>query len=568
VWSVPVNFRINPLKLVGLSPTERVEEFEEAIFFSLGLTSLQASEVGKTVLEQYNSAGIVENDPSTWSRSTPTISDIVEMIETRIKTGYYKGEFLLSMDSTVRKFHPVMRIFGEEETDFFDTILQIPTCVDLSSLSDQAKAQVSYTILQRMYRQFDKLGHSKLRLLTILDEAQLILAARQSPGLMPQKPLPVRIVEQGRKFGFGVVTSTHLVSNVPEEIRANAATIILLGLDEVEQVRYLRRWVNLSPPELETYAELPKGGCFVKHNRERYSALVRVQMASQTEFEEGKTISSSISIPKAKPSIPTTISPAKAISAEPSLTAEEKLLRFLTGSEETISLPEETPAASPLPTVSPPAAPSVPTVLPPAGTTVPPIPPYPPPLTPDETRVLNTLRAGPITTNDLLARVRPKIQYLKMLDILNDLDELGLIQVKRVANLEAMSTIYYAALREEWIKSEGIEHRAMVDMLAKALVGLRPVRFDATNPNTPDLGLENSQPRTCIEVETGLKKLSPEELDEWASNVNERDSRLGYKRVVVVVPSVAVERRYAEACKNHNLGLTTMANVLAYFGLK
>jgi hypothetical protein len=118
-------------------------------------------------------------------------------MEERVKTGYYKGEFLPSMDSTVRKFHPVLRIFGEEETDFFDTVLQIPTCVDLGFLSEQAKAQVSYTILQRIYRQFGKLGHSKLRLLTILDEAQLILAVRQAPGLMPQKPLQVYLGNQG-----------------------------------------------------------------------------------------------------------------------------------------------------------------------------------------------------------------------------------------------------------------------------------------------------------------------------------------------------------------------------------
>jgi hypothetical protein len=554
VWTVPLDFTINPLKLLGLSPSERVEEVEEALFFSLGLTSLQATEVGKTILEEYKRAGIVESDPSTWSLPTPTISDIVDVMRTRAETGYYKGEIhLSSVNSTLDKFHPVMRIFGKEETDFFETVLRIPTCIDLSSLSDLAKAQVSYTVLQRIYRQFSKLGHAKLRLLTILDEAQLILAVRETTGLVTQKPLPVKIVEEGRKYGFGVVVSTHQASTVPEEIRTNAATIILLSLDEVDQVRYLRRWLNLSQPELEAYAELPLGGCFVKHNRERYSTLVRVQMASQAEFEAAKTKSSRVAIPKTRPSVPTISRPAEKTRTEPEMTAEEKLLQWLNATEKKlpVSPPEEASVVSP----------PIPPDLSPLGSK--PVKE----LTPDETRILNVLSSGPVTMRDLSSKF-PRMDYRKILDVIEDLSEQDLIQAERVVNLERSSTIYYAALRDEWVKSEGIEHRAILDMIEKALVNLRPVPYGATNPNHPDVGLEKSAPRTCIEVETGRKKLTREELERWAKNVNERDRKLGYEIIVVVVPSVEVERRYSDACKRNNLKLTTMTNFLANLNVK
>jgi hypothetical protein len=554
VWTVPADFTINPLKLLGLSPSERVAEFEEALFYSLGLTSLQASEVGKTVLEEYDRAGIVESDPSTWNRPTPTISNIIEIMKTRAETGYYKGTQFDSVSSTLRKFHPVLRIFGEEETDFFETVRMIPTCINLSSLNDAAKAQVSYTILQRIYRQFEPLGFSDLRLLIVLDEAQLILTEKETTGAMPQKPLPVRIVGLGRKYGFGIVVSTHLASDVPEAIRANAASVFLLTLEEVNQLDYVRRWVNLSKPELEIYAELPLGGCFVKHIREQYSALVRVQLVSKREFEAAKMDSASIKIPKAKPSISAILRPSETVSPEPTMTAEERLIQLLDASEKTtpVSPFEETPAITPF--MPPPA--------------VSPLGSKPmKELTPDETRILDFLSSGPVTMRDLSSKF-PRMDYRKMLDVLQDLDEQDLIQVERVANLDGKSTIYYAALRDEWVKSEGIEHRAILDVIERALVNLGPVRYGATNPNYPDVGLEKSKPRTCIEVETGRKKLTPEGLGEWAKNVNERDRKLGYERVVVVVPRVAVERRYADACKRHNLELTTMANLLANLSVR
>lgn len=293
----------------------------------------------------------------------------------------------------------------------------------------------------------------------------------------------------------------------------------------------------------------------MKHSLERHPALVRVQMPSKMEFEAARIDSDSarIGIPKTKPSVSAPSRLEETLAREPTMTAEERLLRFLNANEKTFSLPEETPAK---PSTAPPP-------VPPLGSGL------PRQLTPEETRVLNTLTSGPVTMKDLSDKVSPKIEYRKMLDILNDLDELDLIQIERVANLEkGKSTIYYAALREEWVRSEGIEHRAMLDMISKAFANLGPVRYEPTNPNNPDLGLQNSIPRTCVEVETGRKKLPPEELDDWARNVSERSRRLRYERIVVVVPSVAVERRYADACKRHNLELTTMANLLTHFGLK
>jgi hypothetical protein len=79
-----------------------------------------------------------------------------------------------------------------------------------------------------------------------------------------------------------------------------------------------------------------------------------------------------------------------------------------------------------------------------------------------------------------------------------------------------------------------------------------------TKADAPDIGLEHVNPKAAVEVETGRKKLTPDELDRWAEGVKERDRKLGYQDVLVVVPNAAVEKRYRGVCEKYALELATM----------
>lgn len=153
------------------------------------------------------------------------------------------------------------------------------------------------------------------------------------------------------------------------------------------------------------------------------------------------------------------------------------------------------------------------------------------------------------------------VQYREMLDILEGLRGEGLVQEEKVANFEGKGTVFYATLRSEWLQSESIGHRAMVNMIAEAVTHLRPAVYMQTKADAPDIGLELTDPKGCLEVETGRKKLSPFELDEWAKRTKERDRKLGYYDVLVIVPNASVEARYKDVCAKHGLELTTMAKL-------
>jgi hypothetical protein len=163
----------------------------------------------------------------------------------------------------------------------------------------------------------------------------------------------------------------------------------------------------------------------------------------------------------------------------------------------------------------------------------------------------------------------PGIEYRDLLDILEKLQVEGLVQAERVANLAGKGTPYYGALKAEWLKAEGLEHRAMILMMSEALVHLRPMPYMQTlGSNYPDLGLELAKPKTAIEAETGRKKKTPEDLDKWAADTKSRNIKLEYTRTVVVVPNERVLKRYEEACNKHELELVTMANLLKHLNIE
>jgi len=543
VWAVPEDFTVNPLRLGGYSPHQRAGEIEESLTCSVELSPLQASEVSRTVLEAYIEAGIDENDESTWKRTPPTWDDIISLMEAKVRSGEYSGQQLESVNWTIRKLRRVSRVFGEEQDEFFDVVLKVPVCVDMSGLrgADIAKSILTHSLLQRIYSRFELRGSSDLSLLVVIDEAHLILKTEEKKAAITQEPLLIRIVRLARKYGFAIVIACQLASDIPEAALANAATVIALMFDEPRQVNYIKKFLNLSKHELEIYARLPPGACFVKSLGRRYAALVKVQMVSNEEIQAAKALTERVRLPKpVKPEgrlrtvLPTSHEDAS-LASEVFPTS-----RLQTRNERAEARAKDARTALPKEVSQQSVASNETTLL--------------------EKKVLCLLEKGPVTMKELLGAF-PSVGYREMLRVLESLQTQGIMQESKVANLRGKGTVFYAALRPDWAQSESVEHRAMVDMIAQALEHLRPVRYMRTEADSPDVGLEVVEPKGCVEVETGRKKLTPSELEKWAAGVEQRNRKLGYKDTLVVVPNSAIEARYKDSCEKHGLELTTMAKL-------
>jgi hypothetical protein len=529
VWTLPTTFTINPMRLSGYSPTERVNELAESLTDMAGLTDLQASEVASVIEQAYTERGILQNDESSWKNPPPVWKDLISILDARYRSGYYDDKALGSVFWALRKLmrSNLRQVFADEPGEFLDTVLRIPTVIDLRGLKGQeaTKSLVADVIFRRLAEAFETLDISRLRLFVVVEEAHTVLKTKEKRIHTIREPLLIRLVRMGRKYGFSIVLCTQLATDVPTEAAANFATIFAFKFIHPEQLLYVKKWVSLSRSEMEIYARLPIGAAFVARQSRRYPSLIKVQRVNDDEIRASKTISSQIQLPKpveiSRIRIPSKVKPE----SRPYSTQ-------VTSGEKPTQTPESLTSLQ---------------------------------LSFYEHKILRALGHGPLTIKSLLEKFS-ELGYREFLSTLHNLETEGLVQTERVPNLEGSSSVFYAALRAEWLQSESLSHRAMLNMVDEGLLQLRPVRPRA-HPNAPDLLLEKSPHRCCIEIETGRKKLTLAELDEWAKHVRERDRELGYERVVVVVPNVGVLRRYTEACAKHGLEVVTIANVLAYFGI-
>ena len=548
VWTVPANFVLNPIRLSGYSPTERVNELIESLTHITGLTDLQASEVGDVLEQAYIQRGILQEDPCTWTRSPPTWADLLDILESRYRSGFYKEQAQQSVYWTLRKLmrSNIRQVFGEEAGEFFDTVLKVPTALDLSGLKGQdiAKSLVTYLVFQRIKQGFDTLGLSRLRLFVVLEEAHLVLKTEERKSKIVGEPLPIKLIRMGRKYGFSIVVSTQLATDVSREAAANPSTIIALKFTHPEQLAYIEKWIALSKPELEIFARLPRGAAFIGRQSERYPSLLKTQMVSAEEVQAARALTQRLDMP------------------------ERTELR---------QTRENSPAASRRDTFSVSELPGPPTAQerretsapPPAETRAVPRHVFEEPvqalaasneLTLLEKAVLRFLETGPVSMKELLGSF-PNVDYRKMLHLLEGLQTEGLVQETKVANLQSKGTVFYTALRADWIQSESVEHRAIVRMIAQALKDFRPIQYMQDRADCPDLGLDLIEPKAAVEVETGRKKLTTPELEEWAASVKQRNTRLGYKDTLVVVPNSATEARYGNACAKYGLQLATISQL-------
>jgi len=567
VLKVPESFTINPLKLEGFSPILRAETAADLLIGAIKLSSLQAGEVIKVIMRLYERCGIRQESTQeeNESKTPPTVCDVIEELETMRERGEFRGQKAESVGWTIDKLSLVKRIFKSEDVEFFDEALKRPCAIDLSELSDIAKMLVIYAILQRVYEHCKGMHLSKLRLLIVMDEAHLVLKTKSDEKVkFSMEPLPVRLIREGRKYGFGIVLLSQLATDILRDAAGNVAFIVAMCLSTSEQRDKVAAWIDLSNPEKEIYRTLPLGGAFIGEASTQNAGLVRVQALESSitkdldrdpELMYARRLCRQVSPRPSKPN-----QTIERSSKAPTPTTPESKTSLKDWYRETMTgKPVEAPRISSDVAINSEAS------KPPENETLPKPEPTtsetePEPLTPDETRILHELETKPLSIKALQARFN-KLTYQELLEALNELEDTKRIQVVYIVGLQRQPLPYYAALRGEWLQSEGVKHRAMQDLAFEALGHLGARRY--INADYPDIGLESAKPKTALEFETGLKKFTDIDLDKWASHVKERNSALGYERTIVVVLNVHILKKYELACKAHGLEITTMTKLLS-----
>lgn len=206
------NYPFNPLKLIVTKnvqsmnlPSITADRIADSMAKSFGLGEVQSLTIKQAIVETYSDFGITK-DPSTWSKTPPTMQQVVD-------------KYLANNDAKDKAY----RIFDTlNDYQLFTT--DQSTCVslfewldsvkviDLTLYDDSVKKLIVSLILDLFYAEMKQLqgseqkdGFREIRSMILVDEAHQFMKMKFNSLR--------RIISEGRMFGVGMILSTQNLSD-------------------------------------------------------------------------------------------------------------------------------------------------------------------------------------------------------------------------------------------------------------------------------------------------------------------------------------------------------------------
>ncbi|MDE1869326.1 MAG: ATP-binding protein [Candidatus Micrarchaeota archaeon] len=224
---------INILELDGASVAERISELTRLFKSVYSLGYIQATKLSSCLWYTYRKMGARAKTDRTLSKA-PTIKDLVAELNifiTNAKTVAEKNT-LHHLRDRISLLNT--NAFGSESLGIRD----LQSGIHLFSLASirSAESQLIYIgeLLSRLYVQMKaNPKESGIRCYVMIDEAQFLMD--ESSG---SNAIIGRLIEEGRKYGFGVVIVSHAASTLNRQIVANASTFITFYAREPNEASY------------------------------------------------------------------------------------------------------------------------------------------------------------------------------------------------------------------------------------------------------------------------------------------------------------------------------------------
>ncbi|MDE1868435.1 MAG: DUF87 domain-containing protein [Candidatus Micrarchaeota archaeon] len=157
--------------------------------------------------------------------------------------------------------------FDADSIDINDMLDGIAS-LNLSRLrQDGQKAAVTKHIVEAISRRMHNYGiGSKKTHMIVLDEAWRLISESNELGAL---------FREGRKYGFGVVLATQLVSDIKNEVIANSATVAIFKLQNSDDVSTLVSSGVICQDDTLTIGALGQGSCMLHLSFKDSGALKR-----------------------------------------------------------------------------------------------------------------------------------------------------------------------------------------------------------------------------------------------------------------------------------------------------
>jgi len=229
---------INILALDGASVSERISELTRLFKEIYGLGYIQATKLSECLWYTYRKAGARGRSDRTLT-SSPSIRELLDELNIFIRNSKTVGErnTLLHLKDRMSLLNSSAFSGSSLDTKDISNGLHSFSLANMKS----KEAQLIYVgeLLSRLYANMhDGKRDNSLRLYIMIDEAQFLVDNSGNNSII------AKLIEEGRKYGVGVIIVTHAASTLNRKIMANSSTFVTFYAREPSEVSYISKLLS------------------------------------------------------------------------------------------------------------------------------------------------------------------------------------------------------------------------------------------------------------------------------------------------------------------------------------
>ncbi|MDT2044088.1 DNA phosphorothioation-dependent restriction protein DptH [Providencia stuartii] len=228
------NLPYNPLSLFGdipMLPIHTAGGLSETMAKAYGLGHKQQLKLENLILECYKDAGILPEDPSTWSKTAPTIEDVWKRFCGQKKV---EEDSLYAALSKLARYK-IFETVPEKMTSLYELIDGV-TVIELAGYPPEIQNLVVALTLDLFYAQMQKRGKPTVR----GDYRQLtkMILVDEADNFMRQDFDSLRkILKEGREYGVGAILSTQEITHFKTGENNYASYILTWVVHRVSEIK-------------------------------------------------------------------------------------------------------------------------------------------------------------------------------------------------------------------------------------------------------------------------------------------------------------------------------------------
>lgn len=233
------SFGLNPFELDGLRVEERISELATLFKEVYGLGYIQVTKLMECMRYAYRKAH------SSGAQQAPNISMLLREINI-----FLSNARLASERSTLLHLRSRLSLLNTDalNREFIDAH-SLMHGIHSFSLAGLQNAEARYIYMHELLSRIYALMHSNekehgLRMFIVIDEAQTLLDRHYS-----ESGIVRRLMEEGRKYGIGIIAATTSIAPLPRQMLANAANFIAFRTVEPQEARYIARLLSRGSPD-------------------------------------------------------------------------------------------------------------------------------------------------------------------------------------------------------------------------------------------------------------------------------------------------------------------------------